>query len=148
MQLETQLDAQEKERNKSQKSVRDIDRTVKDLQLQIDRRDKTNAQLTDDVSKFRDKVERLLHTIDELQSSDSSNQLQAKRAERELREERERALRLERELEGWKALRMERGSVNGSVMRRESSRYRVGSSGSWVADDALQRKNSNTKGFL
>jgi len=43
-----------------------------------------------------------LKTIDELQSSDSSNQLSARRAERELREEKERALRLERELETWK----------------------------------------------
>lgn len=30
--------------------------------------------------------------------------------ERDLREEKEKALRLERELEGWKGLRMERGS--------------------------------------
>jgi myosin protein heavy chain len=55
----------------------------------------------------------LLSTIDELQSSDSANQLAAKRAERELREERERCLRMERELEGWKGLRMERGSLRG-----------------------------------
>ena len=56
--------------------------------------------MTDDLSKSRDKIERLLSTIDELQASDSSAQLAAKRAERELREEREKALRLEKELEG------------------------------------------------
>jgi hypothetical protein len=39
--------------------------------------------------------------------------LAARRGERELREERERALRLERELEGWKGLRFERSSVRG-----------------------------------
>lgn len=55
-----------------------------------------NSQLTDDINKSRDRIERLLQTIDELQSSDSQSQLQAKRAERELREEREKALRLER----------------------------------------------------
>lgn len=74
------------------------------------------------MTKARDKISNLLTTIDELQSSDSANQLAAKRAERELREEKERALRLERELEGWKGLRFERGSVVGSVRgRREGS---------------------------
>ena len=65
-------------------------------------------------------MDKLLKTIDELQASESSNQLSARRAERELREERERSLRLEREVEGWK-LRTERGgsvppSVSGSVL--------------------------------
>jgi myosin protein heavy chain len=44
----------------------------------------------------------LLKTIDELQSSESDVQLEKRRAERALAEEKERALRLERELEGWK----------------------------------------------
>lgn len=84
---------------------------MRDLQSQIERRDKQNAALSEDVNKARDKMSALLATIDELQSSDSANQLAAKRAERELREERERCLRMERELEGWKGLRMERGSL-------------------------------------
>lgn len=62
---------------------------------------------------MRDKVDKLLKTIDELQSSESANELSARRAERELREEKEKALRLERELEGWKNLRMEKGSAMG-----------------------------------
>lgn len=98
--------------------MRNVDRTVKDLQLQIDRRDKTNAQLQDDISRSRDKIEKLLGTIEELQSSESANQLTARRAERELREEKEKALRLERELEGWKGLRL--GKDN-----------RIKASGSW-----------------
>lgn len=72
---------------------------MKDLQSQLERRDKSASLLQDDLNKSRDKVERLLSTIDELQQSDSSAQLTAKRAERELREEREKSLRLERELE-------------------------------------------------
>lgn len=52
-----------------------------------------------------DKVEKLLRTIDELQASESSSQLIARRAERELREEKETALYLEKELEGWKNLK-------------------------------------------
>ena len=64
--------------------MRNVDRTVKDLQAQIDRREKSVTILSEDLSKSRDKVERLLQTIDELQASDSSSQLTAKRAEREL----------------------------------------------------------------
>lgn len=67
----------------------------------------------DDLNKSREKLSNLLATIDELQSSDSTSQLAAKRAERELREEKEKTLRLERELEGWKNLRVERRSALG-----------------------------------
>ncbi len=104
-----------------------MDRTVKDLQGQIDRKDKQNSQLQDDVSRMRDKVDKLLKAIDELQASESSNQLSARRAERELREEKEKSLRLERELEGWKTLRSDKassvlGSVAGSVVGYGSMR--------------------------
>lgn len=149
-QLETHLEDQERKNNAEQRSLRNVDRTVKDLQSQIDRRDKMNAQLNDDVNKSRDKIERLLRSIDELQQGDTETQLQARRAERELREEREKALRLERELEGWKALRVERGSstISRSTIAALSD---VGSRrGSVVSgsNDTSQRKPSNTKGFL
>lgn len=147
MQLEEQLETQENERNKSQRSVRNVDRTVKDLQSQIDRRDKINSQLEEDVTRARDRAEKLLKTIDELQSSDSTNQLSARRAERELREEREKALRLERELEGWKA---KIGNDGASVRR-----------GTWMGTGAeengievpkrkssVSRQVSMSKGFL
>lgn len=116
-QLELQLEAQETERSKSQRSVRNVDRIVKDLQSQIERKDKQATQLTEDANRQRDKVEKLLKTIDELQASESTNQLSARRAERELREEREKSGKLERELEGWKHLRIEKGSVNGGSLR-------------------------------
>lgn len=51
--------------------------------------------------------------VDELQAEEARSQLVARRAERDLREEKEKALRLERELEGWKGLRMERGGKAG-----------------------------------
>ncbi|KAF4634673.1 hypothetical protein G7Y89_g3432 [Cudoniella acicularis] len=149
--LEVQLEAQENERNKSQRSVRNVDRTVKDLQTQIERRDKTNAQLEEDVARARDRAEKLLKTIDELQSSDSTNQLNARRAERELREEREKALRLERELEGWKALRMEKPiSHHGTVHR--SGTWRPGSEfgGNGVEENGIeiQRERAVLAGSL
>ena len=76
LKLETHLEDQENKHNAEQRSLRNVDRTVKDLQSQIDRREKMNAQLEDDVNKGRDKIERLLHNIEELQQSDSETQLQ------------------------------------------------------------------------
>ncbi|KAK0749274.1 P-loop containing nucleoside triphosphate hydrolase protein [Schizothecium vesticola] len=168
--LETQLEAQEDERNKSQRSVRNVDRTVKDLQSQIDRKEKQNNQLQEDVGRMRDKADKLLKTIDELQASESSNELTARRAERELREEREKSLRLERELEGWKNLRMEKGSalgngsvagsiMGGSLRSRDSMKMPVnwrGFGGAGEGEDvkiprrksSISRAPSLTKGFL
>lgn len=112
-----------------------------------------------EIASSREKIQRLLTTIDELQSEDSKNQLAARRAERDLREEREKALRLERELEAWKGLRVERG-VLGSVAGRRgggsergsivgSVRGGDGARGSVrMVEGAVQRSVSITKGFL
>lgn len=168
MQLEQQLEEARTRKADEARSVRNVDRTVKDLESQIQRREKQNTALSEDVAKARDKVSNLLSTIDELQSSDSQSQLAAKRAERELREEREKALRLERELEGWKVLRMDRGSGGGvhrsgtmaalSEMAESQGRGATASSRgpgsrkvsgvSSGAGEGVQRKPSNTKGFL
>ncbi len=152
----------EDKRHKEARSVRNVDRTVRDLQSQLERREKANAQLAEDVEKSRDKIERLLHTIDELQTSDSSNQLQAKRAERELREERERVLRFEREAEASKereTLRRSgtfralsdfgvagRMSINGDSLRPRS--VRGGSVGPALGIEVPQRKSSLNRGVL
>ncbi len=170
IQLEQQLEAASHRKAEEARSIRTVDRTVKDLESQIQRREKQNSQLADDVAKARDKISGLLSAIDELQSSDSQSQLAAKRAERELREEREKALRLERELEGWKVLRTERGTPGGGAVHRSGtmaalsemaeSQGRGASSRSagsrkvsavsslGAAADGVQRKPSNTKGFL
>ncbi|KJR85249.1 myosin heavy chain [Sporothrix schenckii 1099-18] len=120
--LETQLEAHEHEQAQSNRSVRNVDRIVKDLQGQLERKEKQNGQLQDDVTRMRDKADKLLKTIDELQASESSIQLTARRAERELREEKEKALRLERELDSWKNLgsgsSVSGGSIAGGSMRR------------------------------
>ena len=145
------MEKQEAEHNKSQRSVRNVDRTVRDLQSQLGRREKANSQLSDDISKSRDKIERLLRTIDELQASESSVQLQAKRSERELREEKEKALRLERELEGWKGLRMERASLarSGTLLAlSEIGGSDAGLSSRRGSIEVPRRKSSITKGFL
>ncbi|OMP84060.1 Myosin type-2 heavy chain 1 [Diplodia seriata] len=111
--LEKSLEEAHTTRNTESRANRNIDRTVKDLQQQIERRERANASISEDLAKSREKISTLLSAIDELQSSDSTHQLAAKRAERELREERETRLRVERELEGWKGLRIERRSALG-----------------------------------
>jgi myosin protein heavy chain len=111
--LEQSLEQSESTRLLESRSIRNVDRTVKDLQMQIERREKQNHSTQEDLNKARDKISNLLNAIDELQSSDSAAQLAAKRAERELREEREKALRLEREVESWKSRHIERRSALG-----------------------------------
>ncbi|KAL9130423.1 MAG: hypothetical protein Q9217_001390 [Psora testacea] len=146
--LEHQLETQEAQHANSLRSVRNVDRTVRDLQSQLERRDKASKQLSEDVAKGRDKIERLLSTIDELQAEEAKSQLAARRAERDLREEREKGLRLERELEGWKGLRMERASgVRGSASEWSGSIRGHRASGS-DGGEGLNRMSSTTKGFL
>lgn len=146
-----------------------MDRTVRDLQAQIARRDKQAQQLSDDVAKGRDKIERLLKMVDELQAEEARSQLAARRAERDLREEKEKALRLERELEGWKGLRVERGwkagggggswggsggdwggSLRGLANGNgNGSRNRSGSgTGGGEGEEGENRRMSDSKGFL
>ncbi|KAI4109439.1 MAG: hypothetical protein L6R37_000596 [Teloschistes peruensis] len=155
--LESQLEDQERSHSASLRSIRNVDRTVRDLEAQIARRDKTTQQLNDDIAKGRDKIERLLQTIDELQAEEASSQLAARRAERDLREEKEKALRLERELEGWKSLRLEKGGGAGKGTSGEwgggSIRVTPRGGGSRIGSgaygvDGMRRKMSDSKGFL
>jgi myosin protein heavy chain len=109
-----------------------------------------------------DKLDKLLHTIDELQASESASQLSARRAERELREEREKSLRLERDLEGWKSLRMEKGPASGpGISKGNVKRIGTWRTGVTVEDEdeasqvdvpkrksSISRVPSMTKGFL
>lgn len=126
-QLERSLETAESGRATEARRTRTEDRTLRDLQSQIERREKLNSTLEDDLSRQRDKNAALLQNIQDLQTSDSENQLASRRAERELREEREKVLRLEREIEGWKALRFERGSRAPGSLRVPSGSFNGGS---------------------
>lgn len=123
---------------------------MRDLQSQIERRDKQNGQLSEEISQKCDKIERLLANIDELQADDSKNQLAARRAERDLREEREERLRLERELEGWKSLRVERGLLGSVAGRAGDEDRRTSFTGSLRLgkDDAGMRRQMSTSKVL
>ncbi|WPH04944.1 myosin type-2 heavy chain 1 [Acrodontium crateriforme] len=151
--LEAQLEKLEHVRTNEARSVRNVDRTVKDLQAQIERREKSTQLITEDLNKSRDKIERLLQTIDELQASDSEAQLSAKRAERELREEREKNLRLEREVEGLRSANSVRSRGGTPGLYGDDYRSRRESSVPWsqngdVKLEVPQRKSSLSKGFL
>lgn len=146
--LEHQLETQENAHASSLRSVRNVDRTVRDLQSQLARRDRITQSLNDDVAKGRDKIERLLRSIDELQAEDANNQLVARRAERDLREEKEKSLKLERELEGWKGLRMERGNRSGIGSSEFGGSVRGHSRQHSGSAEGLQRMLSDSKGFL
>lgn len=104
-----------------------------------------NTQLNDEVNKARDRIERLLQNIEELQQGDTETQLQARRAERDLREEREKVLYLERELDGWKARGATIGRPPMAAISDAGSRK---GSAAYGYDTMPQRKPSNTKGFL
>lgn len=130
--------------------MRNFDRTVKDLQQQIERRDKANLQLQDEISRSKDKIENLLKTIDELQTSESQVQLAARRADRALSEEKERVLKLEKDLEVWKSLRKEKMGSN-----RNTSDMRVAGNSADengieipVRRSSISRQASLSKGFL
>jgi myosin heavy chain 9/10/11/14 len=172
LKLERNLEAAESGRASEARRSRTEDRTLRDLQGQIERREKLAATLEEDLTRQRDKNATLLQTISDLQASDTENQLAARRAEREFREEHEKVLRLEREMEGWKGLRFEKGSVRapgslrvpssgiGSVRgRREGSVARdggiaretspvPGANPPVVIPPRMSRRVSNTKGFL
>lgn len=158
MKLERTLESAESTRLAESRSSRTHDRQVASLTTDLARKEKQIGSLAEDINKARDKIASLLSTIDELQSSDSAAQLAAKRAERELREEREKCLRMERELEGWKGLRVERRSALGvpgagsdiGIGERVGSRRgsAMGVLGFDVEKSKPVRKPSGTKGFL
>ncbi|OAA40198.1 myosin-11 (Myosin heavy chain) [Beauveria brongniartii RCEF 3172] len=146
--LESQLEKHETEKSQSQRSTRNVDRAVKDLQGQVERKDRQNAQLSEDVGRMREKVDKLLKTIDELQASESAIQLSTRRAERDLREEKEKTLRLEREVDSLKAFKS-----GGSLKLKTSGSIRSRINALGVIEDededsSLSRAPSLTKGFI
>lgn len=149
-QLESQVETHERKQSQSQRSERNVDRAVKDMQGQVERKDKQNAQLSEDVSRMRDKVDKLLKTIDELQASESAVQLSTRRAERELREEKERSLRLEREIDSVRNLGSHTGASAGSL-RSRGSPWKTTEAEDLAAlqrQSSMNRAPSMTKGFL
>lgn len=166
------MEKQESERNQSQRSVRNIDRQIKDFNAEIERKEKRCTQLQEENQRAREKLEKLLQTIEELQSSESGHEHAARRAEREvsprnlsqhpetnsdheqqLREERTRVLQLEKEMETFKTRGFQKG-VKGSGSWRPGSEWSGGDDGNGAGlvipkrVSSIVRTPSLSKGFL
>ncbi|KKF93573.1 Myosin type-2 heavy chain 1 [Ceratocystis platani] len=150
--LESQLEAKDEARSREARSVRNVDRVVKDLQDQIDRKEKQNAQLEDDLTRMNEKVDKLLKAIDELQASESASQLTSRRAERELRESREKLLMMEREVEAARGTTYGGPGTGGGAFARGSFRRHTGNAFTRLVENdhesGLTREPSLTKGFI
>ncbi|KAL9089018.1 MAG: hypothetical protein Q9159_002736 [Coniocarpon cinnabarinum] len=89
---------------------------VEDLQQRLRKHEEHFEDLSADLNNsMRSRIDRLLKTVDDLQASDSAHSLAAKRAERELQAEKERRLKLEKEIEALKDRRGERENLGVSL---------------------------------
>ena len=100
--LERQIEEQSRRYVEETRQVRTNDRSVKDLYSQLSQKDKLIARLQDDASRLESKMQRLLESMEALQTSETNHRLSARRAKREARDVKERSLRHEKELEEWK----------------------------------------------
>ncbi|KAJ3295285.1 hypothetical protein HDU79_009472 [Rhizoclosmatium sp. JEL0117] len=94
-----QLEFEMTEKSELQKNARKIERTLREMQFQVSEKDKLKQRYEEDVEKLDQKLKKLKNTIDELETSESNAQLAKRKAEREAADYRERALRLEKEVE-------------------------------------------------
>lgn len=100
-QLERQLSEQGRKHYEETRQFKSQDRSVRDLLQQLAQKDKLLQRLQDESSKSDSRIKKLTDSIDQIQASESSYRMAARRAEREARDAKERALRLEKELEDW-----------------------------------------------
>ncbi|KAI0226608.1 class II myosin [Massospora cicadina] len=101
--LAAQLDSETNDKHAMLRNTRKADRMVRELQFQLAERDKQRVALEAHSTKATQTIQQLRDQIDELENSESALQLSKRRAEREAADERERAARLEREVERLKA---------------------------------------------
>ncbi|TPX44704.1 hypothetical protein SeLEV6574_g04325 [Synchytrium endobioticum] len=97
-----QLDTAMREKAELAKDARKNDRTLKDLQFQLSEKDKLKSRYDEELEKLYDKVKKQKLQIDELESNEANLSLGKRRAEREYTEQKERCLRLEKEVENLK----------------------------------------------
>ena len=101
-QLEKQLEEQAERYAEESRNLRSNDRSVKDLQTQIQQKEKITTKLQEEVTKYESKIRSLQETVENLQGLETTYRLSSRRAEREARDYKETSLRLEKELDEWK----------------------------------------------
>jgi len=80
-------------------NARKTERTIRDLQNQLQERNKYKAKYEEDMERNESKIKKMKAQIEELEQSESNLQIAKRRIEREANEQRERASRLEKENE-------------------------------------------------
>ncbi|KAF9942315.1 hypothetical protein BGZ65_005099 [Modicella reniformis] len=98
-----QLDAEMRNRQEAQKVQRRSERMVRDLQHQLLERDKLKVRQEDEAAKIEQKVKGLRQRVEELVMSENNLTIAKRKAERDSMEHKEKAIRLEREIEKMRA---------------------------------------------
>ncbi len=101
--LEKTIEDVNRRRIEEDKSSRTLDNSLKGLKDELKQKERLATRYDDELSTKINKINNLVETLEKLQGSESQFRLTAKRAEREKKEMKERALQLERELEEWRS---------------------------------------------
>lgn len=126
-QLEQHIESQSKERSENERAERTTGRTIRELHNQLTVYEDNKSRLQKEIEIGEGKANRLKSDIEELQASESNHQLIARKAEREARSLKEKSLRLEKELESWKA-RFDKSMMKRSNTLANLSEYESGGS--------------------
>ncbi|RKO98009.1 hypothetical protein CXG81DRAFT_15176 [Caulochytrium protostelioides] len=108
--LQTQIEAEARDKTEIAKNYRKSERQNRELALTIADKDKAAQRLQDDLDKSADKMKKMKVQLDELESETATYQLVKRRMERETEELRERSMRFEKEAEKLKRT-LDRGLV-------------------------------------
>jgi myosin protein heavy chain len=100
--LEERLHRQASDHTQEILKLKAESRSARELESQIATKEKLLARLQDESAKDKERVRHLVQTVEALQAEESTHLLASRRAEREARDAKERALQLEKELEEWK----------------------------------------------
>lgn len=101
--LEKELQTQDRMKLEESRSLRNTDRTIKDLENSLAQRDAAQKRIEDKMHKAELRTQSMQQDIETLRDSEAANQMRARRAERDAADQRERALRAEKELERYKS---------------------------------------------
>lgn len=100
--LEKQLRSKEQSYIDDLRQSRSADRDVNHLCSQLGQKDKMIGRLQDEGKLKESQVNKLKKSLENIQAEESSHRMVARRAEREARAAKERALELEKEVEEWR----------------------------------------------
>lgn len=136
--LEKELQALDRAKLEESRTVRTTDRTIKELETALAHRDMTRKLADDRAAKSESRLQALQQDLETLRDSESANQLRARRAERDAADQRERALRAEKELERYKS----RDELNKMTRTNTMSKLNGNMTGSTRSDSRMSSGRS------